>query len=1196
MKKRIFAVLLSLCMAFSLLPATALAADGVSSADALQSKLDAGGDVTLGGNVQGDFVITKNVTLNLNRYNVTNSTGHTFTVQCGATLTINGNGTVDNTTHGKAAVYNNGTVILNGGTYTRSRENGQSAEDNGGNSYYVLVNHGTMTTTDISVTQNGKYSSLFENGYQNYEKEYKDGVNSATPTLTINGGLYDGGLNTIKNDDGGSLTINAGTFKNVAQLAVMNWNEATITGGTFTSESFAVANMGNANSAYDKGVLNISGGVFIGKEGAIGKGKGADAPIVTAGVFNDNRTGAVEKNGLYVLQPAEASVELGGLKFNNVTDAVAVADATDTVKFLKDVTEDVTIEGKDITFNMNGNTLTVPTDCGVVVSGANSKLTVTGNGTVTCSGVPFMVDAGALVIENGTVNSVNDYGIYALNDGSITVNGGTLTSLNAVLTGNNTTGNMNFTVNGGTLTAKYGPAIYMPGQVSLTITGGTLNGGISLRMGQVNISGGTINAITSGIDSPKEYYAYSGNAWLPDALYVFGGTYDKGDKTYGNSLNLNITGGTFNCSNGQGSAVAIYDLGKVTQTANVNISGGKFATTTNGRNAYDVLSLTDIGVTNPETGFGDHSGDVSSAISGGFFSSDVTKYCAEGMMAVKNTDSETAGTYQYTIGTVPDNAVTAIDVSTKPGATDGSVSDNVSDKVTATAVANSVSAVDVTNVANEIAVTGTEKKTAIQQLLAAGQIKLNDNGEVVAPAGSGDVTVTIIKEPYLDVEVTALDTAAKEITLNIEPKYNLLATTDKNDANKSVVVSTGNDLKVTAEMAVKIALPDNFATAGDKLSIKHEKSTGVEYYTGAVTLENSKLYVTFTTKGFSPFTISTPAASIGETLYPALADAIAAASSGATIKLEKDCAENVTVSGKSLTIDKNNFTYDFKNVSVGANTTKKESADGNTLTVIYTRPASSSGGGTVSASYAITVDSAKNGTVSASAKSAAQGTTITVTVQPASGYVLDAVTVKDANGKTVSVTKKSDTQYAFAMPAAKVTVSAAFKAAEQPAYNGYIDVAKTAWYAGAVQYVTEKGLMNGTGENTFSPNMPMTRAMMMTILARYAGADTTGGATWYEKGMNWAVEKKISDGANPEGSITREQLITMLWRYQGSPMVEGMAIREFNDAASVSAWATDAMRWAIATGVIQGSNGNLNPAGNASRAEVATMLMRFCQL
>ena len=253
MKKRIFAVLLSLCMAFSLLPATALAADGVSSADALQSKLDAGGDVTLGGNVQGDFVITKNVTLNLNRYNVTNSTGHTFTVQPGAKLTINGNGTVDNTTHGKAAVYNNGTVILNGGTYTRSRENGQSAEDNGGNSYYVLVNHGTMTTTDISVTQNGKYSSLFENGYQNYEKEYKDGVNSATPTLTINGGLYDGGLNTIKNDDGGSLTINAGTFKNVAQYAVMNWNTATITGGTFTSESFAVANMGNSDSTHDKG-------------------------------------------------------------------------------------------------------------------------------------------------------------------------------------------------------------------------------------------------------------------------------------------------------------------------------------------------------------------------------------------------------------------------------------------------------------------------------------------------------------------------------------------------------------------------------------------------------------------------------------------------------------------------------------------------------------------------------------------------------------------------------------------------------------------------------------------------------------------------------------------------------------------------------------------------------------------------------
>ena len=119
------------------------------------------------------------------------------------------------------------------------------------------------------------------------------------------------------------------------------------------------------------------------------------------------------------------------------------------------------------------------------------------------------------------------------------------------------------------------------------------------------------DTLHGSIDSPAEYYNYSGNAWLPDALYVFGGTYTSKDATYGNSLNLNITGGTFNCANGQGSAVAIYDLGKVEQTMNVTVSANASLTTNaTGRQAAQVLSLADIGVTSPATGYGVHSGNV----------------------------------------------------------------------------------------------------------------------------------------------------------------------------------------------------------------------------------------------------------------------------------------------------------------------------------------------------------------------------------------------------------------------------------------------------------------------------------------------------------------------------------------------------------------------------------------------------------
>ena len=151
------------------------------------------------------------------------------------------------------------------------------------------------------------------------------------------------------------------------------------------------------------------------------------------------------------------------------------------------------------------------------------------------------------------------------------------------------------------------------------------------------------------------------------------------------------------------------------------------------------------------------------------------------------------------------------------------------------------------------------------------------------------------------------------------------------------------------------------------------------------------------------------------------------------------------------------------------------------------------------------------------------------------------------------------------------------------------------WYADAVKYVSDKGLMSGTGSDKFAPSATTTRAMLMTVLARYAGEDTTGGATWYEKGMEWAKAKGVSDGANPNANITREQLVTMLYRYAGSPKADGK-LDSFSDSASVSSYAADAMQWAVANGIVNGLNGKLNPQNNATRAQVAALLMRFCEM
>lgn len=258
---------------------------------------------------------------------------------------------------------------------------------------------------------------------------------------------------------------------------------------------------------------------------------------------------------------------------------------------------------------------------------------------------------------------------------------------------------------------------------------------------------------------------------------------------------------------------------------------------------------------------------------------------------------------------------------------------------------------------------------------------------------------------------------------------------------------------------------------------------------------------------------------------------------------------------------------------------------------------SSSSGSSTTPTNTVSASTASNGKVALDKSTAKKGDTVTVTVTPDAGYQLDKLTVTDVKGKTVDVTKKSDGKYTFTMPDSKVTITPTFSKIEdvKPSKNGFDDVASSDWFADAVKYVADKGLMNGTDDNQFSPNASTTRGMLMTVLARYAGEDTTGGATWYEKGMDWAKAKGVSDGTNPNADITREQLVTMLYRYAGTPAANG-SLSDFSDTASVSSYAVNAMQWAVENGIVNGSNGKLNPQDNATRAQVAAILMRFCEM
>ena len=163
--------------------------------------------------------------------------------------------------------------------------------------------------------------------------------------------------------------------------------------------------------------------------------------------------------------------------------------------------------------------------------------------------------------------------------------------------------------------------------------------------------------------------------------------------------------------------------------------------------------------------------------------------------------------------------------------------------------------------------------------------------------------------------------------------------------------------------------------------------------------------------------------------------------------------------------------------------------------------------------------------------------------------------------------------------------------------SSFTDVPAGSWYEEAVNYVHEKGLMNGTSSNAFSPNASTTRGMIVTILARVEGVNTNG-TPWYAAGQKWAMDNGISDGTNMPGVITREQLATILYRYakqKGYDVSKSAALTAFSDADKVSGYASEAMQWAVAEGLLQGSNGKLNPQGSATRAQVATILMRFME-
>lgn len=899
------------------------------------------------------------------------------------------------------------------------------------------------------------------------------------------------------------------------------------------------------------------------------------------GRFVPGTTGKLVIDGTAVFDSSIVAV-VDNKGYKTLADAVAAAQGGATVKLLKDVTEDVVIPAdKTITLDLNGKTLTNSAGDTITVA-LGAKLTIEGKGTVdnVTHARAAVFNNGEVVLNGGTFVRSKENGINAensggnswytlLNHGTMTINDGTTVLQNGHFSSMVETGYARVSASND---QRRGYVVGTNAEhPSMTINGGMFTGGLNTVKnddnGTIEIKGGTFTNYTQAAFQNHHIATITGGTFDGVNVYAIlncGTTCDQ--DTDNDKHQLTITGGNFN--------------GKI-------YKGGD---SKDGKTHYDIGSI---------------------SISGGYFTTDPSAYVASDYVAGT---SDVSG-YSYKV--VAKTNTGSVEV--KPDVADPEVKvDKIPQKDQETVKA-----------AAETVFAPTLGAAAVDEAQKINEDKAN---ELLKDVNVGDGVKKLYVQSSLKVEPTAYDETTKTLALEITPQYRVVASTadtaDKikldGDTKNAQVVQDYQTMNITKATVVTMELPTGFAVAdGDKLSIQHTKNGTVEYYTGTVTEQSGKHLLTFTTNGFSPFVISVPAASIGENVYPTLQAAVDSVKSGKTIKLEQNVAVNTKATvAKTIKFEvaTNEKTFAKENIVAGANTTVKVTGDASPYTYefTYTKPSSGSSSGSSSSgktTYKVTTSSVNNGGVNASPSNAEKGASITITLSPDKGYKLDKLTVTDGSGKTVSTVKKSDTVYTFTMPASAVTVGVSYaKADETPSKTTFNDVSANDWFASAVDYVTGKGMMNGTADNTFSPKANATRGMVVTVLYRLENQPSTSAASftdvasgaYYANAVAWANANGIVSGYGsgkfgPNDKVTREQLAAILYRYAqykkyDVSVGEDTNILSYDDAQSISSYAIPAIQWACGAGVVTGKSGSkLDSKGNATRAEVAAMLMRFCE-
>ena len=1100
MKRKLLSILLTFCLAFSLLPTAALA-DGedtpapaeVPAAAGIVLPEAADGVITLDNGayvMSGDTTATikvpngKNATLDLNGKTLTNKTGeHTIIVENGATLTITGNGIVDNVSHRKAAVYNEGTVTLAGGTFKRSVEKGTySPYSDNGNSWYTIANYGTMEiNTGVTVENAGGYSSMIRNG--------SDRV-TANCYLTIKGGNFAGGINTVKNDRFGVLTINGGNFSNTAQYVIMNWNKAEITAGTFQTLDTASAVL--FTSAYDSdantvGNLTISGGEFkrasdtqemiVDHYDESNKGNA----VVTGGKFDadiskyiptdyvQSADGTVEKLG-----ETNAVAKVGGTYYKTLAEAIAAVSDDATITLLKDVTGTSTLSvNKTVTIDLNGHKITGGDTRAIHVTGGT--LTLTGTGVVTSkktksfdgdSSVIRVGDnsgenrpAGLVVGENVTIKAPDSYGITVFGSKTtetVTIKGKVLADHAAAIGGNGSAGfgGTKIVIEPSAEVVSTGyTGIYHPQTGTLTINGGIIKGLSAIE----SKSGETIIAVNG------------------DPTITATGSISHNENNNGTSTS--------------GYAIAVVNNKNYAGSANVTINSGKYT---------GLIAVVDDQEDSEKNG--------TITITGGLFSSDPSAYVADGHYV----DASNNGDYPYTVkvGTKPAGALIVV-----KDKTDAAVNEGIK----------------------------TEDKKAIHDVI--GDANIDGVAEAVTPAKKADIVmksgVTLTGSEKVEIEI-AVKVEAKDadlvngkLTFEVTPE----ATVKVDGTEQSKKVPVTNDMLNGKPITVKLPLPTVNGSRFTPKQILHKfTGGGYEYFInesvggmrGAGRFKIEDNCAVFTIYGFSTFELSgtvtyvEPSYSSGSSYDPTYSVTVDKTKNGTVTVSPKSASKGDTV---TVTV-KPDSGYVLETLTVtdknGNELTLKDKGDGK---YTFTMPA---------------------GKVEVKATFMEDNSMLNFFYDvPNGAYFYEAVKWAVKNGITTGV---GNDLFAPEQPCTRAQiVTFLWRAAGSPepkgAASGMTDVVSGSYYEKAVAWAIENGITTGTTTSTFSPNVTCTRAQAVTFLARALKAKAASAAefsdvptgSYFADAVAWAAANGVTEGIGgglfgSDNDCTRGQIVTFLYR------------------------------------------------------------------